>query len=447
MARNCLSKLILSLLVLSLALSLFSCEGSDYFSLDEYERYLLNLKNGILDTPALTVQHFPDTIYFYSSSSDAGNFLYDFEILCVPKENERTIKYYDTYTLIFEADVKNYSSGENVAATIKGLKIDFGEKEIPLAVSDTVNLSDGKLSFAQEIPLNDFASGEKNFSVVLTLQTLFPEQVALFPADSSAAHLKSENIKIQYADFSFPETGQENVTLTFLNDDGSIFQELSAKPLKPFAAPKAEKRAYDFVAWRNLPALCPTENSSYSPIFKLHAYAITYYLQAGEGNSRGNPSTYTIETPTFTLQDATKEGYVFEGWYKDRRFSSNSRVTRIEKTSADRIDDIALYPKFSLPVKGQIKWEKDENLRLELQSGSDASLTAQLELNDGTIPSDILWTSSDEDIVTVESLGRYGGNFYRGRIAAKNVTEQKTVTIKASYSDLQTLCTVTVVPR
>ena len=42
-------------------------------------------------------------------------------------------------------------------------------------------------------------------------------------------------------------------------------------------------------------------------------YKITYNL-AGGSVGTSNPSTYTVETDTFTLNNPTKVGYVFEGW-------------------------------------------------------------------------------------------------------------------------------------
>lgn len=42
-------------------------------------------------------------------------------------------------------------------------------------------------------------------------------------------------------------------------------------------------------------------------------YNITYVLNGGTNNA-DNPSTYTIESPTITLKDPTREGYIFTGW-------------------------------------------------------------------------------------------------------------------------------------
>lgn len=73
-------------------------------------------------------------------------------------------------------------------------------------------------------------------------------------------------------------------------------------------------------------------------------YRITYILDGGTNNSR-NPDTYTSETNTIVLRDAVKEGYLFEGWYQDEKFTQ--KVTRIVKGSSG---DITLYAKWS-PVE------------------------------------------------------------------------------------------------
>lgn len=44
-------------------------------------------------------------------------------------------------------------------------------------------------------------------------------------------------------------------------------------------------------------------------------YSITYVLGEGASNDNDNPASYTVETDAFTLKDAVKNGYTFEGWF------------------------------------------------------------------------------------------------------------------------------------
>ena len=71
-------------------------------------------------------------------------------------------------------------------------------------------------------------------------------------------------------------------------------------------------------------------------------YNITYNLNGGT-NHASNPTYYTVETPTITLQAPTRERYTFEGWYLQSDFSGD-KVTQIAKGTTG---DIALYAKWS----------------------------------------------------------------------------------------------------
>ena len=68
-----------------------------------------------------------------------------------------------------------------------------------------------------------------------------------------------------------------------------------------------------------------TLTGTFTPI----SYSITYEGLNGATNS--NPVTYTIETDTITLQDASREDYNFEGWYDAE--TGGNKVTSIQKGS------------------------------------------------------------------------------------------------------------------
>ncbi|MCF7944248.1 MAG: InlB B-repeat-containing protein [Spirochaetia bacterium] len=55
-------------------------------------------------------------------------------------------------------------------------------------------------------------------------------------------------------------------------------------------------------------------------------YTITYHLNEGVNHS-GNPSEFTIESQSITLQNSSKEGHGFEGWYTDCDLST--KITHI----------------------------------------------------------------------------------------------------------------------
>ena len=72
---------------------------------------------------------------------------------------------------------------------------------------------------------------------------------------------------------------------------------------------------YTFAGWTptdNIPA-GSTGNKEFTASWTAIDYTITYNLGGGT-NAAGNPATYTIETPTFTLGDPTRDYYTFNGW-------------------------------------------------------------------------------------------------------------------------------------
>ena len=74
----------------------------------------------------------------------------------------------------------------------------------------------------------------------------------------------------------------------------------------------------------------------------LNDYTISYTLNGGTNGS--NPTSYTVETDTITLDPATKTGYTFDGWYNNSEFTGDA-VTSIPKGSTG---NITLYAKFTV---------------------------------------------------------------------------------------------------
>lgn len=69
---------------------------------------------------------------------------------------------------------------------------------------------------------------------------------------------------------------------------------------------------------------------------------ITYVLDGGTNDSR-NPSGYTEGTNDITLYDATRDGYVFRGWYTDE-----AKTKKITKITSSTTGDLTLYAKWEL---------------------------------------------------------------------------------------------------
>ena len=102
------------------------------------------------------------------------------------------------------------------------------------------------------------------------------------------------------------------------------------------------KTGYDFAGWYSDSRFSKRYYRIYSGSYDnltLYAkwthtvYRIEYELNGGKNNSL-NPSRYTIESNEIVLQEASKTGYNFAGWYADETFSE--KVEKIEKGTLGR---------------------------------------------------------------------------------------------------------------
>jgi uncharacterized repeat protein (TIGR02543 family) len=105
-------------------------------------------------------------------------------------------------------------------------------------------------------------------------------------------------------------------TITFDSDGGSVVESITQDYGTAITAPSDPTReGYTFKGWdQAIPTAMPAENITITAQWTVVEYGITYNL-AGGINDGDNPTTYTIESETFTLKAATKTGYTFDGWY------------------------------------------------------------------------------------------------------------------------------------
>ena len=137
-----------------------------------------------------------------------------------------------------------------------------------------------------------------------------------------------------------------------------------------FTLPLATRTGYTFLGWQDekdnkyLYATSPqflwqyTAPMQFTALYSAIEYSIEYNLNRGTNNSL-NPETYTIESPEITLENATRTGYTFAGWYKNADFSGDP----VEKISTGNYGNITLYA----------KWEvTDYSITYELNGGTNA---------------------------------------------------------------------------
>ena len=110
---------------------------------------------------------------------------------------------------------------------------------------------------------------------------------------------------------------------------GGYYADLSDENTKYYNADGTSAKAWDINDDKTL-------NAKWTAI----PYEITYELNGGT-NHANNPSTYTVENETITLQDATKDGFNFCGWFSDETFTT--QVTEIANGSTE---DITLYARW-----------------------------------------------------------------------------------------------------
>lgn len=90
------------------------------------------------------------------------------------------------------------------------------------------------------------------------------------------------------------------------------------------------------------------------------SYKITYNLNGGV-NSSANPSTYFQND--VELENPTRAGYLFAGWYKDSNFTS--RITKISRTSARNYALYAKWEKVSVSASS-VKYYKSDGVGLRV---------------------------------------------------------------------------------
>ena len=113
-----------------------------------------------------------------------------------------------------------------------------------------------------------------------------------------------------------------------------------------FTLKNPTRPGYTFTGWSgtgltgedNLTVTIPkgsTGNRSYTAHWSLNTYSITYDLNGG--NASGNPTSYTVESATITLNQPTKTGYTFTGWSgTDLTGEDNLTVTIPAGSTGDR---------------------------------------------------------------------------------------------------------------
>ncbi len=121
-----------------------------------------------------------------------------------------------------------------------------------------------------------------------------------------------------------------------------------------------------------------TGNLDFYAKWTLVNYSIIYHLN-NSSNNPSNPSSFTIESNTIILNDPTREGYTFEGWYNNSSYS-NDKFTKISKGSTG---DLSLYAKWT-PTSYNIIYNVNNGINSEDNPSSYTIESATITLKNPT---------------------------------------------------------------
>ncbi len=153
-----------------------------------------------------------------------------------------------------------------------------------------------------------------------------------------------------------------NITYDLIHD-GAHFDQIQKDTFTiedaPYVVDTPICEGYDFVNWEVdgvalrdglLTFAGRYGDITVTAVWTLHSYSITYNLNGG---SCTNPSTYTIETETFTLNNPTLRGYEFTGWTGSNGTTPQTVVTIERGTSKSDLEFVANYT----PINYSITYE------------------------------------------------------------------------------------------
>ena len=145
---------------------------------------------------------------------------------------------------------------------------------------------------------------------------------------------------------------------------------------------KFEKKGYTFAGWNTQPDGKGTfyEENAYvknltkkaDEVVTLYAqwkaaqYQITYNLNGGKNNKK-NPKTYKITSKTIKLSNPSKKGYVFKGWYCDKKCTK--KVTSIKKGSTGKVTLYAKWAKEKYTITYKLNGGKNNKKNPKTRKG------------------------------------------------------------------------------
>lgn len=158
-----------------------------------------------------------------------------------------------------------------------------------------------------------------------------------------SADVKYPGYSINYSDLRI-ENFTKNENLGFISLDNSTI-DLNVEYDSTISSPQATRKGYDFAGWYdendNLITDCWNydSNKTFHAEWTIHNCNINYVLNGGINNTF-NPETYNLND-TISLENPTRDGYTFAGWYTDSSFKN-----KIEAIHGTDYRNYTLYAKW-----------------------------------------------------------------------------------------------------
>ena len=306
--------------------------------------------------------------------------------------------------------VKVYRNNVEVSDTDKiktndTLKVD--NKEYKVAVIGDIN-SDGN------IDISDISKLYKIYT-----KKIKPTQVEEAASDTTEdGNINISDLSKLYKMYLNPEEPeildplQYNITYNLnggsnVNNPRGYTDESEAITLK-----NPTKKGYTFTGWTGSNGTTPqitvtiakgsTGDKTYTANFKADTYTIKYNLNGGTAN---NPTTYTIESNTITINNPTKSGYNFAGWTGSNGSTPQMTIT-IPKGSTGNKEYTASYVVVTV--------NNDYTIKYNLNGGSNPNNPVKYNANTASF--------------TLKNPTRNGYDFL-GWTGSNGKTPQTTVTI------------------
>ena len=167
----------------------------------------------------------------------------------------------------------------------------------------------------------------------------------------SVGTVTDNSVKLQWT----KSKDDNEVTEYVLLKNGDVFAVFDSQVTSYVVNNLKENKSYKFAVY----AVDGAGNKSLeSKISVKTNYSITYNLNGGSNNSK-NPESYNRNSKTITLQAPTRKGYIFKGWYSNKKLTK--KVTKIKAGSTGKV---TLYAKWKI---------KEYDITYKLNGGKNSS--------------------------------------------------------------------------